>query len=319
MSWLKKQLNKLFDKEVEDEYYDQQDVPIHDHRQTHVEPVQDKTPKTSFRFPLITDDETVPATQAPKQAQAQSRHDGSETFELPRHLQPNPQTQVYDVEVSGIRELLERRQKGKGHSNVIRSPQAKERTLHVTKAEKEVLTKNPVREERRINQEFINPLENRKKFVPTDVPSPVHGFNKPTPIETLMQRNEDVHNKQQNDQVTDQSVHSIEKPQLEVLENELQLQPATEQVQVIEQTNESIIVEQAEQQNTTLNPIKETQADPGAIHEQPENAVEIVKAEDVNEVTSYIELQDDVTTNVQTEQLAPSYYDNSDQPPILAE
>lgn len=320
MSWLKKQLNKLFDKEVEDEFYEEQDVPIHDHRQTDVEPVQDKTPKTSFRFPLITDEETVPATQTPKhqakaQAQAQSRRDGSETFELPRHLQPNPQTQVYDVEVAGIRELLERRQKGKGHSNVIRSPQAKERTLHVTKAEKEVLTKNPVREERRINQEFINPLENRKKFVPTDVPSPVHGFNKPTPIETLMKRNEDVHNEQQNDQ----SVKDIENPQLEVLNDKQQLQPTTEQVQVIEQTKESIVVEQGEQQNTTLNTIEENQADISAIHEQPVNAVDLVKAEEINEITSYIELEDDEMAIGQTEQLAPIYYENSEQPPILAE
>ena len=73
---------------------------------------------------------------------------------MPDYLQKPAVPQPYDGEVSGIRDLLERRRKGTGYSNVIRSDKAISPRVEVTNAEKEILVKNPLREERKVNQEF---------------------------------------------------------------------------------------------------------------------------------------------------------------------
>ncbi|MFF5994220.1 DNA translocase FtsK [Lysinibacillus sp. KU-BSD001] len=186
MNWFKNKFNKLFKDDIEqveeyEEYYEEQDEPD-------FEEEQQKKSKSAFRFPLIGDNEIV--HQAPKRervAREQQPYTSSEEreLELPKHLQ-HTTSQIYDVEVQGIRGLLERRQKRTGHSNVLRRPVPAPRKISVTKDEKEFLTKKPMREEKPVNREFINPLESRKRFVPTDVPSPVHGFQKPKPIEQLM-------------------------------------------------------------------------------------------------------------------------------------
>ncbi|WP_431027555.1 DNA translocase FtsK [Lysinibacillus sp. LZ02] len=186
MNWFKNKFNKLFKDDIEqveeyEEYYEEQDEP-------YFEEEQQKKSKSAFRFPLIADNEIV--HQAPKQervAREQQPYTSSEEreLELPKHLQ-HATSQIYDVEIQGIRGLLERRQKRTGHSNVLRRPVTAPRKISVTKDEKEFLTKKPMREEKPVNREFTNPLESRKRFVPTDVPSPVHGFQKPKPIEQLM-------------------------------------------------------------------------------------------------------------------------------------
>lgn len=194
MNWFKKKINELFhnDNEQYDEYEEYVEEDFEEYQEE-----QPKERKTSFRFPLIADEEIIP--HAPKQThKTQAAHTSSSSeekpLELPKHLQ-HASSKVYDVEVQGIRDLLERRQQRTGHSNVIRSQPRGARKLSIKKEERALATKKEKRElppkktmldEKEVNREFINPLENRKRFVPTEVPSPVHGFQKPKPIEQLM-------------------------------------------------------------------------------------------------------------------------------------
>ncbi|MGE7021526.1 DNA translocase FtsK [Solibacillus cecembensis] len=202
MSWIKNQLNKFLYKDTEDEFEESEYERFSENKNAQYENSQadHNTPQssgTTFRFPLINDEVDVVATEQPKQPryeqpkyEQQNNHykkADTEEFKLPKYLQKQVPNTVYDVEVSGIRDLLERRRKGRGHSNVIRSQDSTEPRAQVTKPEREILLKNPKREEQKINKEFVNPLATRKRFVPTDVPSPVHGFKKPTPIEKLME------------------------------------------------------------------------------------------------------------------------------------
>lgn len=191
MSWIKNKLNKLLNK-GEERYEDYEEYEEYDEpapQQSRAAQYEQPERKASFRFPLITDEELAPkqATEEPKPTYEEPFYEETNhSFALPRHLQSHEPTQVYDVEVSGIRELLERRQRGRGQSTVIRS--SHEREQIVTAAEREVLTNQPIRQEKVVDKKFINPLENRKRFVPTNVPSPVHGFNQATPIETLLKQ-----------------------------------------------------------------------------------------------------------------------------------
>lgn len=184
MNWFKKTINKLFKDDIEhydenEEYYEEQ---------LDFEEEQPNKQKSAFRFPLISDSEVMP--QQRKQERVSRVEQSSlppeeRPLELPKHLQHST-SKVYDVQAQGIRDLLEHRQKRTGHSTVLRRPKTERRTLSVTKDEKEFFTKKPIREEKPVNREFVNPLENRKRFVPTEVPSPVHGFKKPKPIQELV-------------------------------------------------------------------------------------------------------------------------------------
>lgn len=203
MNWIKKKLSQLLKNENENEneqYNEFEEYYEEDYEE--YEEAEPKEKKTSFRFPLIADEEIAP--HEPKQQNKQAAHTSSvenKPLELPKHLQ-QATSKVYDVEVQGIRDLLERRQQRTGHSNVLRNKPKEARKLSVPKKAPElVLKKSPELPpkkgpelpskkaavvEKDVNREFINPLENRKRFVPTEVPSPIHGFQKPKPIEELM-------------------------------------------------------------------------------------------------------------------------------------
>ena len=281
-----------------EEYEEDNEVPIHDHRQTPVAQ-QKRERNATFRFPLISDDEAVPVQQTQTKQPVQQRREENDVFELPKHLQPHGQSQVFDVEVSGIRELLERRQKGRGHSNVIRSSEVKERVSRVSTEEKVSLTKSPVREPRKVDQEFISPLANRKKFVPTNVPSPVYGFNKPTPIETLLDRHpENVHNEPIQEEIVAQSIVEQAPSQLIPVE-EIQTTPMVEEVQEASVEKEMIEVQQIDEQETLPK---------------------VVALVEIEPVVSQIQLEEDEETVAETlVEIAPSYYETIEEPAILAE
>ena len=186
MNWFKKKFNKLFKDDIEP--YDENEQYYYEEQQEfYVEEEQPTQKKSTFRFPLISDAEIRP--RQPKQQRVSRVEQSSlppeeRPLELPKHLQQSS-SRVYDVEAQGIRELLESRQKRTGNSTVLPRPKTERRKLSVIR-EEEVLTKKPVLEEKSVNREYVNPLDNRKRFVPTDVPSPVHGFQKPKPIEQLV-------------------------------------------------------------------------------------------------------------------------------------
>lgn len=198
MSWIKNQFNKLFKLDENEDYEDyvedteQPAQQTNQRQQDFYEEAQQPQPKKTFRFPLIDDEYETQSQKQTVESQSTSYYDEDRAqLSLPNHLQRKPTNEVLDVEVSGIRDLLERRRKGKGHSDVIRTPEPI-RKVPVTKEERRMLTKNPQREDSNINKEFVNPLANRKRFVPTEVPSPVHGFLKPTPIEQLIEKQQDL-------------------------------------------------------------------------------------------------------------------------------
>ena len=208
-------------------------------------------PKRAFRFPLIEDEseqEQAGNSQAMQQKTTRFYDEDNEKLSLPNYLQKPQSHEVYDVEVSGIRDLLERRRKGKGQSNVIQTSENLRR-LPITKEEREGFRKKPVPEEKEIIKPAASPIENRKRFIPTDVPSPVHGFNKPTPIEQLIEKQHGLN------EIQNKEEHQEE----QLLEFQIQATVNKNVEPVIEQTVESdqpIVGEQivVEEQ---INPLEE--------------------------------------------------------------
>jgi DNA segregation ATPase FtsK/SpoIIIE, S-DNA-T family len=189
MSWLKKQLSKLFH-EVEEEY----EIDITQYNDEIIHKEIDQQNKKPFKFPNLTDmkrEEVVQVEQATAKKEYSS-FDEEGKIQLPQHLrQDGGVSKVYDVEVSGIRDLLENRRGKKPSRKKAEPPTSKERSTSLE--EQLFLTKETVK----VPVKKEEPLkENRKKFVPTHVPSPVHGFRKtpdlmpktPATIEDLMQK-----------------------------------------------------------------------------------------------------------------------------------
>ncbi|MEK5077700.1 DNA translocase FtsK [Solibacillus sp. FSL W7-1436] len=199
MSWIKNKFNKLFKMDSEEEYDEYEQSPKSDEiDQTKQSQAtgnyyeEPDAPKKAFRFPLIEDDYDEAAKQKDEQRQTTRFYDDDkEELTLPNYLQKHTAKEVYDVEVSGIRDLLERRRKGKGHTNVVHTRDPVRRLPNL-KEEREAIRHNkPVRAERTENKQILKPIEIRKRFIPTDVPSPVHGFKKPSSIEKLIEKQQD--------------------------------------------------------------------------------------------------------------------------------
>lgn len=257
MSWIKSQFNKLFKLDENDDYeeyvedIEQPAQQTNERQRDFYEEAQQ--PKKTFRFPLIDDENEAPIQRQTVEPQSTSYYDEDRAkLSLPNHLQRRPTNEILDVEVSGIRDLLERRRKGKGHSDVIRTPEPI-RKVPVTREERQMLTKNPKREDTNLNKEFVNPLANRKRFVPTEVPSPVHGFLKPTPIEQLIEKQQELHQGLKQQQPIDLQVQQ-EIAATEVVENR-----HLQQIEPIEQdtrTNEVVVEEMIEPIEPITEPVQ---------------------------------------------------------------
>ncbi|MGN7478032.1 DNA translocase FtsK [Solibacillus silvestris] len=235
MSWIKNKFNQFFKMDLNEEYDDYEEYTeapeIEQPKQQQAQTGyyrETEQPKKAFRFPLIEDEHEEKGNEQAQPRQTTRFYDeDNEKLSLPNYLQKPVAHEIYDVEVSGIRDLLERRRKGKGHSNVIPKSETLRR-LPITKEEREGLRKKPAREEKNVNKQAINPMENKKRFVPTDVPSPVHGFKKPTPIEQLIEKQQSLNEKlndeeqqapeiiePQNTEILDQPIEPISKQPIE--------------------------------------------------------------------------------------------------------
>ena len=190
MNWLKKQINKLLDKNEDNESFEEQ----YEEYEQPTPQSQDYTgqqKQRTFRFPLIDDAEDLSTTHSNQKEPTNQMHNRqyrqSEDFSLPRHLNNRiVDSSVYDVEVSGIRELLENRSKRTGRTTVTRSQSITKTGANPRKVFQNTESYDvPKKTEPTIE---ISQPENRKRFVPTEVPSPVYGFAKPTPIETLLEK-----------------------------------------------------------------------------------------------------------------------------------
>ena len=150
----------------------------------------------AFRFPLIdVDDRAVTQLENKKSVVFQDPRE-DDSLKLPKHLPGT--SKVLDVEVSGIRELLEKRNRsGHSTSNVVRlnnAPTAR-KSRNVSREEAVFLTDKPARQDiqqPKENPAFVNPMENKKRFTPTNVPSPVHGFQQPRPIRELLKEEHNI-------------------------------------------------------------------------------------------------------------------------------
>ena len=296
MSWIKNKFNKLFKLEENEMYEQQQDYYEEYDEQEAESPGRYERPERptvihnatqtrsqSFRFPLIDDGPIETPIQPVKEVNSTRYYEeASETLKLPDYLQKPVPPQPYDGEVSGIRDLLERRRKGKGYSNVIRSDQDISRRVEISNAEKEILLKNPMREEGKVNQEFINPLANRKRFVPTEVPSPVHGFLKPTPIEKLMEKPSET--------VKIEGVNE-EQP----IEEGFPSQPV--ETNEINQLQEEVLVTPSLSEETVEN--------------MPEILEEPIRH--VEEVSSFIEIEEEHQPTISNEEQAPIIFEQEEK------
>ncbi|WP_370045088.1 DNA translocase FtsK [Lysinibacillus sp. RC79] len=209
MNWLKKQMNKFINKDDNDyeyeefyeDYEEEQSEQLHSFKETTV--AKQKT----FRFPLIEDEEysVPPSTPSSKEGfnQMDDAYSGQiEDLSLPRHLNNHiVDSSVYDIEVSGIRELLANRTKRTGRTTITRSqPEQENRSkasLVFRDAQNELPTSHKDSNYQVEKTDEIGLPENRKRFVPSDVPSPVYGFSKPSPIEQLLEKRKEEHDKKE--------------------------------------------------------------------------------------------------------------------------
>lgn len=285
MNWFKKQINKFLNNEeyerYEDqyeEYEDEQEIPQQHLSQT-IQPKQ-----RSFRFPIIDDEEIIsPIQSKQKEAfnQMDDRSNGQlEDLSLPKHLNNRiVDSSVYDVEISGIRELLENRSKRTGRTTITRSQSITEPRSNIRKVYRDTGSyETPKKQERSVENHLP---ENRKRFVPTEVPSPVYGFAKPSPIETLLEKRkieqeESTPNFVDGKETTtnDGVVNTIEeKVQTTIQENNEEqgtVQEVSEQTLIFEQEEVEKVIEQKEVP-------KESTEMPEESIEEPEESIEVPK------------------------------------------
>lgn len=215
MNWFKKQISKFINKEDEDyeyeEYYEDYGEVQSEQLHTHKEPPMAK--QKTFRFPLIDDDEGGTSYTPSKEMFDQMDEDDYGQIgdlSLPKHLNHHiVDSSVYDVEVSGIRDLLANRSKRTGRKTMMKSQPLEQEyrsraSLVFRDAQNETANINPTpapkEKSQRKEQKVENILpENRKRFVPTDVPSPVYGFAKPSPIKELLDKRKEEYEKQETD------------------------------------------------------------------------------------------------------------------------
>ncbi|EFI69724.1 DNA translocase FtsK [Lysinibacillus capsici] len=238
MNWFKKQISKFINKEDEDyeyeEYYEDYGEVQSEQLHTQKEPPISK--QKTFRFPLIDDDEGEASYTSSKEMFDQMEDDDYGQIgdlSLPKHLNHHiVDSSVYDVEVSGIRDLLANRSKRTGRKTTMKSQPSEQEfrsraSLVFRDAQNETATISPMtapapkeksqRKEQKV--ESIMP-ENRKRFVPTDVPSPVYGFAKPSPIKELLDKRKEEYEKQETDVQAVEKV-TVAKPLKEATTNEV--------------------------------------------------------------------------------------------------
>lgn len=241
MNWFKKQFNKLFSDIDDEELYEYEneetDLTKSDTYVPSNKGQDNQVNRKAFRFPVIADEEIG---VYPKQDEQNFPHQNIQPINItkPReyHQQKDVSSKVYDVKVSGIRELLEKRQKNTGYSSVIKSESLKRQT---GEKKPESVKKVKIDENKTDKSStLINPLVNRKRFVPTDVPSPVYGFAKPSPINKLLKK------KQEQSPINDnlkEDVHSLQSTELLKVNEEF-----ASSVEIVKEKNaevENIILE----------------------------------------------------------------------------
>lgn len=198
--FLNKDDNDYEYEEFYEDYEEEQSQQLDSYKETPM--AKQKT----FRFPLI-EDEEFSASPSPSSKAAFNQMDDAyagqiEDLSLPKHLNNHiVDSSVYDIEVSGIRDLLANRTKRTGRTTITRSrPEQENRSkasLVFRDAQNELPTSPKVTNYQLEKADESVLIENRKRFVPSDVPSPVYGFSRPSPIEQLLEKRKEEHDKKE--------------------------------------------------------------------------------------------------------------------------
>jgi len=198
--FLNKDDNDYEYEEFYEDYEEEQSQQLDSYKET------PKAKQKTFRFPLI-EDEEFSASPSPSSKAAFNQMDDTysgqiEDLSLPKHLNNHiVDSSVYDVEVSGIRDLLANRTKRTGRTTITRSrPEQENRSkasLVFRDAQNDLPTSPKVTNYQVEKADESALIENRKRFVPSDVPSPVYGFSRPSPIEQLLEKRKEEHDKKE--------------------------------------------------------------------------------------------------------------------------
>ncbi|MFJ7920202.1 DNA translocase FtsK [Lysinibacillus fusiformis] len=242
MNWFKKQINKILNKDEYEYEYEEfyEDYGEEQAEQLHNRQEAPMTKQKTFRFPLIDDDEEGVVSQVPpkemfNQVENDDYYGQIEDLSLPKHLNHHiVDSSVYDVDVSGIRDLLASRSKRTGRKTTVKSQPVEQE--HRSRAslvfrdaqdrEESIIPKTisapkdkPQWQEQKVQKVDSDFLENRKRFIPTDVPSPVYGFAKPSPINELLDKRKEEHEQQETAR-TASDIWTIHQPLKEATTNE---------------------------------------------------------------------------------------------------
>lgn len=258
MNWFKKKFNRFFDEELdyeEDEKFDDEIELTH-------ESTKEANKRSSFRFPIITDNEI-------DHVKPENDRKHYRTYEIGYHHQEQNNI-VYDVEVSGIRELLEQRRNGKGKAVRKHSVEVKQTIKQKPKLKPKLHTNpNPIKKQKETEIEQNHTVVSQRKFTPTKVPSPVHGFRKPSPINHLLQQKTEQESlKNTEDSISSSAIKETELAAKEVAstvilnDNVKSNLVQIEDIDQVEQTVPSLSI--IEVQNTPI----ETQVDDAIIESQ---------------------------------------------------
>lgn len=253
MKWLKKQFNKIFlsgEDETDLEYWENEEY------EENLEQQQDtQQPKKKFIFPVV--DDYVQFDKKTK-IDNDTNHIVNGKLTLPKHLkQDGGISKVYDVEVSGIRELLDRRKSSSGRKTtssdrvqtIPKRPTFEEQPISYREKEKKVEFSKP------------NVVEKRKKFVPTKVPSPVYGFASPKKKESSI-----IHSGKTFDEIQREMEEKKSGIVGEVRENNVQV--PRNYINTSEQNELHISNAQQEQVVSTLDKSEKTETSENHIFEQ---------------------------------------------------
>jgi len=242
VNWFKKQINKILNKDEYEYEYEEfyEDYGEEQAEQLHTQQEAPMTKQKTFRFPLIDDDEEGVVSQAPpkemfNQIENDDYYGQIEDLSLPKHLNQHiVDSSVYDVDVSGIRDLLANRSKRTGRKTTVKSqPIEQEQRSRASLVfrdaqdrEESIIPKTtsapkdkPQWQEQKVQKVDSDFLENRKRFIPTDVPSPVYGFAKPSPINELLDKRKEEHELQETARTTS-DILTIHQPLKEATTNE---------------------------------------------------------------------------------------------------
>jgi len=225
VNWFKKQINKILNKDEYEYEYEEfyEDYEEEQTEQLHMQQEQPMTKQKTFRFPLIDDDEEGVVSQTRQkemfdQVENDDYYGQIEDLSLPKHLNQHiVDSSVYDVDVTGIRDLLANRSKRTGRKSTMKSQpvqhehrsraslvfrDAQDREESIIPQTTSVPKDKLEWKEQKVQKVDSDFLENRKRFIPTDVPSPVYGFAKPSPINELLDKRKEEHESQETTRMT---------------------------------------------------------------------------------------------------------------------